>query len=61
MGLFAGLPAGEARAQVYVSQNGNNTTGDSWDTALYSISDAVTKAHTAGKDVWVAEGVFIRR
>jgi hypothetical protein len=58
VGLLFVLLAGEARAQVYVSPNGDNTTGESWEKALRSISNAVTMAQTAGKEVWIAEGVY---
>ncbi len=50
--------AGECYAQVYVAQTGDNTTGDSWATALLSIHDAVTQAASGGEDVWIAAGDY---
>jgi predicted outer membrane repeat protein len=50
--------AGECCAQVYVAQTGDNTTGDSWATALFSIHDAVAQAASGGEDVWIAAGHY---
>ena len=59
-GLVAGLAAATpSLAQVYVSQSGDNTTGDSWATALFSIHDAVTQAAAGGEDVWIAAGDYL--
>ncbi|NIA15929.1 MAG: hypothetical protein GWP08_17845, partial [Nitrospiraceae bacterium] len=52
-------PAQQLRDPVYVSPNGDNTTGNSWATALYSLHDAVALAGASGKDVWVAAGTYL--
>jgi hypothetical protein len=46
------------RDPVFVSKTGNNTTGDSWATALHSLHDAVASASDQGKDVWVAADTY---
>ena len=51
-------PLDELWSPVYVSREGDNTTGDSWATALFSVGDAVAQAADEGKDVWVAEGTY---
>jgi len=51
-------PTSRLRDPVYVSRTGDNTTGDSWETALYSIHDAVALAETHGKNVWIGAGTY---
>ena len=51
-------PTDDLRDPVYVSKTGDNTTGDSWATALWNLNEAVTKAIDEYKDVWVAEGTY---
>ncbi|NUM54744.1 MAG: right-handed parallel beta-helix repeat-containing protein [Candidatus Hydrogenedentes bacterium] len=46
-----------AGAIVYVSQAGDGTTGDSWETALPNISDALDQVG-AGEKIYVAEGTY---
>ena len=54
--FFAGAFA--AHAIVYVSLDGDGTTGDSWATALFSIEDALEEV-SAGEAIYVAEGTYI--
>ena len=46
-----------SHAVVYVSHNGNGTTGDSWENALHSVGDAVLQASVTD-EVWIAEGTY---
>ena len=57
--LLSLVVAAQSFAQVYVSQSGDNTTGDSWATALTSIHDAVTQAAAGADDVWIAAGDYL--
>lgn len=50
--------AGVARAQVFVSPYGDNTTGSSWATALHDIATAITQAANQSQEVWVAAGAY---
>jgi hypothetical protein len=44
---------------VYVTEQGTgDRSGSSWDNAAASIQYAITLAHTAGADVWVAAGTY---
>lgn len=56
--VFALLAAWPAAATVYVSKNGDGTTGDSWATAYFSIQQAVDDAKLTGEDVWISEGRY---
>ncbi|MCC6154867.1 MAG: right-handed parallel beta-helix repeat-containing protein [Candidatus Hydrogenedentes bacterium] len=47
-----------APAIVYVSLNGDNSTGESWTTAFYSIEEAL-EVVAAGESIYVAEGVYV--
>lgn len=48
----------EAHAIVYVSLDGDGSTGDSWATALFSIEDALDQ-RSAGEAIYVAKGTYI--
>ncbi|MBM3290644.1 MAG: hypothetical protein FJY92_10880, partial [Candidatus Hydrogenedentes bacterium] len=58
--MFAACWGGAVPAfgTVYVSNEGDNTTGCSWETALYSLSAAVTLA-SPGESVVVAKGTYL--
>ncbi|MBQ3733773.1 MAG: fibronectin type III domain-containing protein [Bacteroidales bacterium] len=44
---------------IYVTQQGTGThTGESWENATSSLSDAISIAQTYGADVWVAAGTY---
>lgn len=47
-----------AQAIVFVSLDGDGTTGDSWATALFSIEDALEEV-SAGESIYVAEGTYV--
>jgi hypothetical protein len=51
-------PRQDLRDPMHVSESGDNTTGESWATALHSISAAVAMASSQGKDVWVAADTY---
>ena len=49
-------PTTEART-LFVSPDGDDTTGESWQTAFTAIGDAVVIAVT-GDEVWVGQGIY---
>ncbi len=55
--LLAVLSLPSGAATFYVAQDGDNTTGTSWETAYSSISAAVT-ASASGDSIWLKAGTF---
>lgn len=49
-------PTTEART-LFVSPDGDDTTGESWQTAFTAIGDAVVSGVT-GNEIWVRHGVY---
>jgi hypothetical protein len=47
----------QAIAAIYVSPDGNNTTGDSWTNAFTNIQTAINSA-AAGGEIWVKQGTY---
>ena len=58
MAFFLLILGTDAAAQVFVSQNGDNTTGDTWATAYTDIQTAIDAAAVSPQDVWVAAGDY---
>jgi hypothetical protein len=51
---FALLPI-----RLYVSKQGQNTTGTTWEDAFTSISAALSQVNPPNSyDIWVAEGIY---
>jgi hypothetical protein len=46
-------------AELYVSPNGNNTTGTSWATAVHTLDAAVALVDVTHNDIWVAAGTYL--
>lgn len=47
-----------AQSQVFVSPDGDNTTGDSWAAAYTSIQAGIDDADALDEEVWVAGGAY---
>jgi len=48
----------QAWGTVYVSQTGDNTTGDSWATAYSTVQAGIDDADVLDEEVWVVEGTY---
>ncbi|MBK7497233.1 MAG: hypothetical protein IPI28_18210 [Candidatus Omnitrophica bacterium] len=44
-------------ATVFVSKQGDNTTGETWSTSFKTVSSAITAA-TSGDQIWIASGTY---